>query len=213
VSVQCCLAVSTPRCVDLRISVFGGPTPSIGALLLHARLRASPAGSSADPPEYLVLCRDGSSGPASGVVRSEVTDQEVLRLVRLLEAAGMPGRTPRVTPNASLLGAGPYVALEARVQGRVASLNLVLENAGFSGEDAEPLRAVLRRLAELAPPGGRAAVRAVMERLAVDRRLVAGPVRARDGTDPRDRVGLRPPGEDADRGTERALPRGSLAAR
>jgi hypothetical protein len=199
--------------VDLRISIFGGSTPSIGALLLHARLRASPQGSSADPPEYLVLCRDGSGGPSSGVVKSEVTDQEVLRLVRLLEAAGMPGRAPRVAPNASLLGAGPYVALEARIQGRVASMNLVLENAGFSGEDAEPLRAVLRSLAELVPPGRRAAVRAVMDRLAVDRRIVVGPVRARDDTDPRDRLGLTPPGEDAGRETKRTLPRGFLAAR
>jgi hypothetical protein len=92
-------------------------------------------------------------------------------------------------------------------------MNLVLEDAGFSGEDAEPLRAVLRRLAELAPPGRRAAVRAVVERLALDRRIVAGPVRARAGTDPRDRLGLRPPGEGADRETRRTLPRGLLAAR
>lgn len=202
-----------PCDVDLRISIFRGSTPSIGALLLHARLRASPSGSSAGPPEYLVLWRDGSGGPSPGIVRSEVTDQEVLRLVRLLEATGIPGRTPRVAPNASLLGSGSYVALEARIQGQVASMNLVLEDAGFSGEDAEPLRAVLRRLAELAPPGRRAAVRAVMERLAVDRRIVAGPVRAREGTDPRDRLGLRPPGEGADRETRRRLPRGLLAAR
>jgi hypothetical protein len=202
-----------PCDVDLRISIFGGSTPSIGALLLHARMRASPPGSSAGPPEYLVLWRDGSGGPSSGAVKSEVTEQEVLRLVRLLEAAGIPGRTPRVAPNASLLGAGPYVALEARIQGQVASMNLVLEDAGFSGEDAEPLRAVLRRLAELAPPGRRAAIRAVMERLAVDRRIVAGPVRARDGTDPRDRLGLRPLGEGANRETRRMLPRGFLAAR
>jgi hypothetical protein len=208
-----------PCDVDLRLSVFGGSTPSIGALVLHARLRASPPGSSAHRPEYLVLWRDGPGGAASWVVQAEVTDQEVLRVVRLLEAAGIPGRTPRVAPNASLLGAGPYIALEARIRGRVASMNLVLENAGFSGEDAEPLRAVLRRLAELAPPARRPAVQGVVDRLVIDRRLAVGPVRDRDRTAPRGRIGPRPPvkaglaGLAADPGPTRPLPWGFVAAR
>ena len=153
-----------PYDLDLRLAVFEGASPSIGALALYARLRAWPRGLSARPAEYLVLCRGNPESPPSPICQSEMTDQDAVRLMELLRATGLPGRRPRVVPNASLLGPGPYVALETWIQGRAVALELRLEQAGFSGDDAEPLRAVLRHLAELTPFDRRPPVVAVVER-------------------------------------------------
>jgi hypothetical protein len=157
------------RDLDLQISVFEGASSSISALMLYARLRDAREGPSTGPSEYSILCREASSSPPFWISRSEVTDQDLVRLVTLLDAAGLPRRVPRVVANDSLLGASPYLAFAARIRGRTASLNLPLQNAGFSGEDAEPLRAAFRLLAELAPAGRRPAVREVVDRLVIDR--------------------------------------------
>ena len=196
--------------LDLRLAVFEGARPSIGELAVYARLRAEPPGPSARPAEYLVLCRDESARLPSSISQSEVTDQDVVRLVKLLGAAGFPGRRPRVVPNASLLGNGHYVALEARMQGQAASMELTLEQAGFSGDDAEPLRAVLRRLAELTPAGRRPPVMGVVERLVIERKPAVYPGPAGDGGAVREMIRRRPSAEDlfagaADRHGERRL--------
>ena len=54
------------------------------------------------------------------------------------------------------------------MEGRVRSLDLVLQHAGFSGPDAWSVRAVLDRLGELAEAAGRPMVRAVLSALAAD---------------------------------------------
>src|SRR5215468_10492090 len=111
------------RCdLDLQVSVFEGPSPSISALLLYARLRSAPDGSSVDSSEYSILCRDVSCSPPFGISKSQVTAQEVARLLTLLDAAGLPKRAPRVVANESLLCHGPHLALEARIRGRASSL-------------------------------------------------------------------------------------------
>jgi hypothetical protein len=161
--------------LDLRISIFEGSAPRISALLLHARLTAAPGRPPGSPFEYQILGRDAGGCPPSWMSKSDVSDSEADRLVVLLGDAGLPRRAPRVVANESLLGEGPYLALEVRARGRCGSLNLPLENAGFSGEDAGALRAALRHLAELAPAGRRPAVRELMERLAVDRVPVRRP--------------------------------------
>lgn len=186
------------RCdLDLRISVFEGAAARISELVLYIHLRAGSEGPAAGPSDCLILCRDDPDGKASRIGRSAVTDQDVDRLVTLLNAAGLPGRAPRVVANRSLLGAGPYLALKARIRRQAASLTLPLQNAGFSGEDAEPLRAALLRLAELAPAGRRPAVRDVIGRLVIDRPQAALPGRRRDAGVPRRLIGAGPPAEDA----------------
>ncbi len=127
--------------LDLRFSVFEGTTPSIGTLLLYTHLRTQPRRSHSSPPEYLVLYREKSACAPAWITTSVVTDEDILRLEKLLDAAGFPMRIPRVAPNESLLGQERYVVLEARIREQSASLVLTLESAGFSGEDAEPLRA------------------------------------------------------------------------
>jgi hypothetical protein len=74
------------------------------------------------------------------------------------------------------------------MSGRRRSLNLVLEHAGFSGDDAELFRAVLNRLGELAEAAGRPAVRALLDDLVTDRRCCGGPARPRDRLPLRDRI-------------------------
>jgi hypothetical protein len=186
------------RCdLDLRISVFEGSAARISELVLYVHLRARSDGPSAGPSDCLILCRDDPGGPASRNSRSAVTDQDVVRLVTLLGEAGLPERAPRVVANRSLLGAGPYLAFKARIRRQAASLTLPLQNAGFSGEDAEPLRAALLRLVELTPAGRRPAVRDVIGRLVIDRPQAAPPGRCRDAGVPRRLIGAGPPAEDA----------------
>lgn len=170
----------SPGDLDLRISVFEGPAPRISALMLFGHLLASPGGPGDGRSEYLILGRDARRTPPSWMSRSEVSGPDVDRLGDLLAAAGLPGRVPRVVANDSLLGAGPYVALEARLGGRTGSLNLPLQNAGFSGADSGPLRAVFLHLAELAPDGRRPAVRDVVRRLVIQGPPAIGLGRLRD---------------------------------
>jgi hypothetical protein len=215
------------RCdLDLQVSVFDGPSPSISALMLYARLRSAPDGSSVDSSEYSILCRDASCSHPFGISKSEVTAQEVARLLTLLDAAGLPRRAPRVVANESLLCDAPYLALEARIRGRASSLSLSLQSAGFSGEDAEPLRAVLVRLVELTPAGRRSTVRDVVGRLVIDRALAVSPGHFRGAGTPRVLTGIgRPaqdalagpvfgaPGRDGQRGPLPSFPPGALADR
>jgi hypothetical protein len=102
----------------------------------------------------------------------------------MLGAAGFLDRVPHVVANKGPLGGGQYVALEVRMHRRTVLLDLLLEYAGFSGEDAEPVRAVLCLLAELAEAAGRPAVRTVVDRLVVDRRRWHGGDRPWDGLVP-----------------------------
>jgi len=139
-------------------------------LVLFASLQAWTAPPRGPRPEFVVLCRDESGLPPPWMSRSAVTRQDVTWLVTLLEAAGFPWRAPRAAPNP---GRGPSrvrqrIELEVRMEGRVRSLNLVLQHAGFSGPDAWSVRAVLDRLGELADAAGRPTVRAVLGALAFD---------------------------------------------
>ena len=77
------------------------------------------------------------------------------------------------------------------------SLNLSLQGAGFSGEDAGPLRAVFVRLAELTPAGRRATVRDVVGRLVNDRALAVSPGHFRGAGTPRVLTGIGRPAQDA----------------
>ena len=167
--------------LDLRFSVFESTTACISTLLLYTHLRARPRRPRESPPEYLVLYREESACAPGWITTSVVTDQDVLRLETLLVAAGFPRRIPRVAPNTSLLGGQRFVVLEVKMRGRSVSLNLTLEHAGFSGEDAGPLRAVLHRLAVMAPPDRQPAVQSVMDHLVFDRRHLACLGPARDG--------------------------------
>lgn len=214
-----------PGDLDLRISIFEGSAPRISALLLYARLLAAPGEKPDGPSEYLILGRDPGGGTPSWMIRSDVAGPDVERLVALLRAAGLPGRAPRVVANESLLGAGPYLALEARVGGRSGSVNLPMQNSGFSGADSGALRAVLRQLAELAPAARRPAVRELVERLAIDRAAAVGPGRLCPGAarvpigagwpagDSPACVLFEPTGRDGDRRAMPAAPRGALADR
>jgi hypothetical protein len=157
---------------DLTLRLLVSEINGTGAerLILFASLQAWTARPRGPRPEFVVLCRDESGLPPPWMTRSAVTRQDVTWLVTLLEAAGFPWRTPRAAPNP---GRGPSrgrqrIELEVRMEGRVKSLELVLQHAGFSGPDAWSVRAVLDRLGELAEAAGRPAVRAVLGALAVD---------------------------------------------
>jgi hypothetical protein len=177
--------------LDLRFSVFEGTTASIGRVILFGHLRAQTKAAPPPTPQLLLMCRDDSGCPPPWITRSPVTDQDVLRLARLLRAAGFPARGPAIAPNPGPLGLAQHLSLVVGISGRRRSLNLVLEHAGFSGADAEPFRAVLNRLGELAEAAGRPTVRALLDDLVVDRRCGGGPARPRDGLPLRDRIWTR----------------------
>jgi hypothetical protein len=163
--------------LDLRLSVYAGTSASVGNLVLFCHLRAHPRNRRRSPPEVLVLCREASCPPA-GISKFAVSDQDLARLERLLRAAGFPERVPRIVPNRSPLGEGQYVALEVRIHRQIVACDFLLEYAGFAGEDAQPIRAMLRLLAELAETAGRPSVQAVVDRLVRDRGRREAPERS-----------------------------------
>jgi hypothetical protein len=171
--------------LDLQFSVCEGDTASISQLVLFGHLRADVGNPHRPAPELLILCRDDSGCPPPWITKSAVADQDVARLVRLLDAAGFPKRVPRIVPNRALLCGGQHLALVIRLDGRQRSLNLVLQHAGFSGDDAEPVRSVLHHLGDLAEAAGRPTVRAVMDHLVRDRRPRVGPEWPHGGLTPR----------------------------
>jgi hypothetical protein len=158
--------------LDLRFSVFEGDAARISRVVLFGHLRAETKGPQGPTPNLLIMCRDDSGCPPPWITQSAVTDQDVDRLVRLLCAAGFPGRVPRIVAHKGQgrLDVTQHLAMAVELSGRRRALNLALEHAGFSGADAEPLRAVLSRLGELAEAGGRQAVRALLDDLVQDRR-------------------------------------------
>ncbi len=167
--------------LDLRFSVFEGDAASVSRVVLFGHLRAETNDPLVPMPRLLIMCRDDSGCPPPWITQSLVTEQDVARLVRLLRAAGFPWRVPRIVAQEGPLDVAQHLVLIVGLSGRRRSLNLVLGHAGFSGVDAEPLRAVLSRLGELAAAGGRPAVRAVLEGLVPDRRCSDRPVRPRVG--------------------------------
>ena len=156
--------------LDLRFSVFEGDAARISRVVLFGHLRADTKAPQGPAPNLLIMCRDDSGCPPPWITQSAVTDQDVERLVRLLSAAGFPSRVPRIVAHKGRLDVTQHLALVVELSGRRRSLNLALEHAGFSGADAEPFRAVLSRLGELAEAGGRQAVRALLDDLVRDRR-------------------------------------------
>jgi hypothetical protein len=167
--------------LDLRFSVFEGNAVSLSRLILFGHLRAETKDPHRPMPELLIMCCDDSGCPPPWITRFAVTDQDVVRLVRLLCAAGFPRRVPCIAANKGPLGVSQHLALVVGMSGRRRSLNLVLEQAGFAGDDAEPLRAVLSRLGELAETGGRPTVRAVLDDLVMNRSCSDRPERPRNG--------------------------------
>ena len=147
----------------LRLSVSEVSAARVERLILFAHLRAGASIPRARRPELLILCRDDSGCPPPWITRSAITDQDTARLVRLLEAAGFPERRPRVKPDPGPTHSGQRVGLEVSLNGRTRSMKLALEHGGFSGPDAEAVRAVLQRLGELAEAVGRPSVRAILD--------------------------------------------------
>jgi hypothetical protein len=155
----------------LRLSVSESALAGAERLILFANLQGWTARPRGPRPELLMLCRDESGSPPPWITRSAVARQDMTWLVTLLEAAGFPRRAPRVVPNP---GRGPSrgrlrIELEVRMDGRTGSLDLALQEAGFSGPDAWSVRAILDRLGELAEAAGRPRIRAVLNALTVDR--------------------------------------------
>ena len=166
---------------NLRFSVVEGDTASISRLVLFGHLRAETDPPHRPTPELLILCRDDSGCPPPWITQSAVTDQDAVRLVKLLRAAGFPRRAPRIAANKGRRDVTQHLALIVEISGRRRSLNLALEHAGFSGVDAEPLRAALSRLGELAEAAGRPAARALLDDLVLERSCFDRPARPRDG--------------------------------
>src|SRR5947209_20508791 len=112
--------------LDIRLSVFdstAGASPAIGTLMLYVHLWADADDARGSSPEFLALCRDELGAPPSMIAGMEVTDQEVARLLRLLDAAGLPRRVPRVVTHNGPWGGCHSVALEGGMDGRTAVLN------------------------------------------------------------------------------------------
>jgi hypothetical protein len=162
--------------VDLivRLSVSEGDVAGGRRMVLYISLQSRIGRLRAPRPELLVLCRAEAGLPPPWISKSAVARQDVAWLKTLLEASGMPGRTPRLipTPRRGPSRGRRWVELEVRMCDQARTLKLCLEPAGFAGPDAWPIAAVLERIGQLAEAAGRPMVRAMLESLAPDRSRV-----------------------------------------
>jgi hypothetical protein len=164
-----CVRGPATELVDLivRLSVSEGDAAGGRRMVLFVSLQSTIGPLGAPRSELLVLCRGEAGLPPPWITKSPVARREIAWLKALLEAAGLPRRTPRLIPTT---GRGPsrgrlWVELEVRMGDRSRTLKLCLVPAGFAGPDARLIAAALGCIGELAEAAGRPMVRAVLEGL------------------------------------------------
>jgi hypothetical protein len=79
-----------------------------------------------------------------------VSDEGVAKVVARLETLGVPGRAPRVSGVIDTSDTWSSLSVQVRRDERPSSIFVDMLASGFTGEDAEPLRALLRCLYDLA---------------------------------------------------------------
>ena len=127
-----------------------GSTSSVGMPYLFAWLRAEylQPGMIADG-HVLVLARDERS-PGWTQYQGPVSEPEAVTLICMLSGIGIPGFTPRIEsvadPSDTLYTSSVRIGVYLQQQ----TISVTARENGFTGEDAEGLRAVLERILGLA---------------------------------------------------------------
>ena len=107
-------------------------------LLCWASAAPFPSGP-LDNGRIVVLRRDSSTGGWREYAGALSVEQS-LKIVELLDALGLPGRTPDVDGVVDTSDSWSHISFETRVEGRHTNLEIMMHSSGFEGSDAARLK-------------------------------------------------------------------------
>jgi hypothetical protein len=113
---------------------------------------ASAAHLPSGPPDngrIVVLSRDSSTGDWREYARPLSVEQS-LKISELLNAIGLPGRTPDVEGVVDTSDSWSHISFETRVEGGHTNLEIKMHSSGFEGSDAARLNGLFLYLFNLA---------------------------------------------------------------
>ena len=127
-----------------------GPIGRVGSPNLFCWASAAPFPSG--PPDngrVVVLGRDSSTGAWREYARALSVEQS-RKIIELLDALGLPGRTPDVEGVVDTSDSWSHISFETLIDGRQTSLQIMMHSSGFEGSDAARLNGLFLYLFNLA---------------------------------------------------------------
>jgi hypothetical protein len=127
-----------------------GPFGRVGSPKLFCWASAAPFPSgSPDNGRVVVLSRDSSTGDWREYAGTLSVEQS-RKIIELLDALGLPGRTPDVEGVFDTSDYWSHISFEVRVEGRHTNLEIMMHASGFEGRDAARLNGLFLYLFNLA---------------------------------------------------------------
>jgi hypothetical protein len=134
----------------LSLIASSGPFGRVGSPNLFCW--ASAAHFPSGPPDngrIVVLSRD-SPARAWREYAGALSVEQSRKVIELLDALGLPGRTPDVEGVVDTYDSWSHISFETRVEGRHANLEIMMHSSGFEGGDAARLNGLFLYLFKLA---------------------------------------------------------------
>lgn len=127
-----------------------GPFGRVGSpnLFCWASAAHLPSGP-LDNGRVVVLRRDSSTG-AWREYAGALSIEQSRKIVDLLNALGLPGRTPDVEGVVDTSDSWSHISFETRIEGQHTNLEIMMHSSGFEGDDAARLNGLFLYLFNLA---------------------------------------------------------------
>lgn len=134
----------------LSLIVSSGPFGRVGSPNLFCWVSAAPFPSAPlDNGRVVVLSRD-SSTRAWREYASALSVEQSRKIIELLNALGLPGRTPDVEGVFDTSDFWSHISCEIGIEGRHTNLQIMMHASGFEGRDAARLNGLFLYLFNLA---------------------------------------------------------------
>ena len=134
----------------LSLIASSGPFGRVGSPNLFCWASAAPFPSGPlDNGRVVVLSRDSSTGDWREYARALSVEQS-RKIIELLDALGLPGRTPDVEGVFDTSDYWSHISFEIMVEGRHSNLEIMMHASGFEGRDAARLNGLFLYLFDLA---------------------------------------------------------------
>ena len=134
----------------LSLIASSGPFGRVGSPNLFCWASAAPFPSGPlDNGRIVVLSRE-STTRAWREYANALSVEQSRKIIELLDALGLPGRTPDVEGVLDTSEYWSHISFEIRVEGRHSNLQIMMHASGFEGRDAERLNGLFLYLFNLA---------------------------------------------------------------
>ena len=134
----------------LSLIASSGPFGRVGSPNLFCWASAAPFPSGPlDNGRVVVLSRDSSTGDWREYARA-LSIKQSRKIIELLDALGLPGRTPDVEGVFDTSDYWSHISFEIMVEGRHSNLEIMMHASGFEGRDAARLNGLFLYLFDLA---------------------------------------------------------------